>query len=227
MLVGHFAVGLLAKRAVPSVSVGTFALAAMLSDLLFFVFVIAGAEQARVARGGLIAQNIALSHGLVTNLLWGALLGAGFLLWRRYRPGAWALFAVVLSHWLLDFISHKPDMPLSPGTDLRLGLGLWNSIPATIVLEGGLWIAAVILYARAARPANWAGVVSFWSIVVVLTLAWINNIAGPPPASSSFAMQGLIFFSLVVAWFYLVNRLRPAVAPASRAPTGSGGRPFS
>ena len=217
MLVGHFAVGLLAKRAVPSVSVGTFVLAAMLSDLLFFVFLMAGIEQAQVGRGGLIAQNIAWSHGLVTGALWAALFAAGFFLWRRYRPGAWALFAAVLSHWLLDFVSHKPDMPLVPGTDLRLGLGLWNSLPATLIFEGGLWIAAVILYSRATHAKSWAGILCFWAAVVLLTLAWLNNIAGPPPASSSFALQGLLFFSVMVAWFYLVNRLRPAVVPASKA----------
>jgi hypothetical protein len=78
MLVGHFAVGLLAKRAAPRVSLGTLMLAVMLPDLLFFVFLMAGIEQAQVARGGLIAQNIGLSHGLLAGAIWGALLAAAF-----------------------------------------------------------------------------------------------------------------------------------------------------
>jgi len=211
MLVGHFAVGLLAKRAAPRVSLGTLMLAAMLPDLLLFVFVMAGIEQVRIARGGLIGENIAMSHGLVTGVIWGTALASGYFLWRRYRPGAWILFAAVVSHWLLDFVSHKPDMPLAPGTHSYFGLGLWNSLTATLVVEGGLWVIAVIVYARATRPKKRAGVFAFWGIVVLLTLAWINNIAGPPPAST-FAVQGLFFFSIVVAWFYWVNWLRPAVA---------------
>jgi membrane-bound metal-dependent hydrolase YbcI (DUF457 family) len=206
MLVGHFAVGLLAKRAAPRASLGTLMFAAMLPDLLFFVFLMAGIEQAQVARGGLIAQNITLSHSLLTGAIWGALLAAAYFFWRRYRPGAWAIFAGVLSHWLLDFVSHKPDMPLAPGVRQYFGLGLWNSVPATLVVEGGLWVVAVILYARAARPKNRVGIFAFWSMVVLLTLAWINNIAGPPPNPSGFELQGLIFFSAAVAWFYWVNR---------------------
>jgi hypothetical protein len=116
-----------------------------------------------------------------------------------------------VSHWLLDFVSHKPDMPLAPGTHSYFGLGLWNSLTATLVVEGGLWVIAVIVYACATRAKKRTGVFAFWGIVVLLTLAWINNIAGPPP-TPTFAVQGLIFFSVVVAWFYWVNRLRPAVA---------------
>jgi hypothetical protein len=87
MLVGHFAVGLLAKRAAPRVSLGTLMLAAMLPDLLLFVFVMAGIEQVRIARGGLIGESIAISHGLLTGALWGVVLAAAYFLWRRYRPG--------------------------------------------------------------------------------------------------------------------------------------------
>ena len=215
MLVGHFAAGLLAKRAVPRVSLGTLMLAAMFSDLLLFIFLIAGLEQIEITRGGLLGRNIALSHSLLLDAIWAALLAAVYFLWRRYPPGAWALAACVLSHWLLDFVSHKPDMPLSPGVSSRFGLGLWNSLPATLAVEGGLWVAAVILYARAMPPKSRAGIFAFWGAVVLLTLAWIGNIAGPPPASLAAAeFQGLIFFSAAVAWFYWVNRLRPAAEPA-------------
>jgi hypothetical protein len=208
MLVGHFAVGLLAKRAAPRVSLGTLMLAAMLPDLLLFVFVLAGIEQVETARGGLIGRNIGVSHSLLAGAIWGGLLAAGYFLWRRFPLGAWVLLAAVVSHWLVDFVSHKQDMPLAPGMARHFGLGLWNSLPATLVVEGGLWLVAVIVYVHATRPKKRAGVFAFWGMVVLLTLAWVNNIAGPPPPSN-FAIQGLIFFSAVVAWFYWVNRLRP------------------
>ena len=119
----------------------------------------------------------------------------------------------VLSHWLLDFVSHKPEMPLAPGVPGYFGLGLWTSIPATVIVEGGFWLLAIILYARATHPKKRAGVYAFWSVIALLTLAWYNNIAGPPPPNPHTApVISLVFFSLVVAWAYWVNRLRSAQA---------------
>jgi|ERR1035437_7880853 hypothetical protein len=102
-------------------------------------------------------------------------------------------------------------MPIAPNVDTYFGLGLWNSIPATILVEGGLWVAAIVLYVRATRPKSRLGIYAFWSMIILLTLAWYNNIAGqPPPDPSIMGISSLIFFSLIVAWAYWMNRLRPA-----------------
>jgi membrane-bound metal-dependent hydrolase YbcI (DUF457 family) len=218
MFVGHFAVGFVAKRMEPRISLGTTVLAAMLPDLLWGIFLVAGIEHVyfkpgRGAANYLEASDIALSHSLLMDAIWGAALASAYYLRRRYPRGAWVLFFAVLSHWLLDFLSHRPDMPLAPGMHRYFGLGLWTSVPATLVVEGGFWLIAVILYARATRPKSRAGVVAFWSAVVVLTLAWYNNIAGsPPPNPSNAGISSLIFFSIAVAWAYWINRLRPARA---------------
>jgi hypothetical protein len=159
------------------------------------------------------AYDIAMSHSLLMGAVWAALFAAAYFLRRHYPRGAWILFAAVLSHWFLDFVSHRPDMPLAPGVHRYFGLGLWNSIPATVIVEGGFWLVAIVLYARATHPKNRAGVYAFWTVVVLLTLAWYNNIAGPPPRNPHTApIVSLIFFSLVVAWAYWMNRLRPAKA---------------
>jgi len=216
MFVGHFAVGLAGKRIAPSVSPGTLVLAAMLADLLWCVFTIAGVEhvefrQAMGAGNYFHASDIAFSHSLLMDTVWGALFGGAYFLRRRSPRGAWILFAAVVSHWILDWIAHRPDMPLAPGAHMFFGLGLWTSIPATIVVEGGFWLAAVILYARAFRPRGRAGSFVYWTAVVLLTFAWYANISGPPPANEhSAAYQSLIFFSLAVAWGYWINRLRIA-----------------
>lgn len=119
------------------------------------------------------------------------------------------LFAAVFSHWLLDFVSHRPDMPLAPGMLRHFGLGLWTSIPATLIVEGGFWLGAIILYSRVTRPRHRAGIYAFWSGVALLTLVWYGNIAGPPPSNPRTAPFGsLMFFSLTVAWAYWMNRLR-------------------
>jgi membrane-bound metal-dependent hydrolase YbcI (DUF457 family) len=215
MLVGHLAVGFAAKRVEPKISLGTLVLAAMFADFLWCIFMILGIEHVRfkIGKGAanyLEASKIAVSHSLLMDSIWAALFAAAYWLRRHYVRGACVVFVAVLSHWLLDFVSHRPDMPLAPGLARYYGLGLWTSIPATIVVEGGFWLLAILVYAHAAHPKTRAGVYAFWSAIALLTLAWYNNIAGPPPPNPHTApIASLFFFSLVVAWAYWMNQLRP------------------
>ena len=164
-------------------------------------------------RSNRMVGDIPYSHSLLMDTVWAGLFGGAYLLWRRYTRGAWLLFAAVLSHWVLDFMSHRPDMLLAPGTHAVFGLELWNSIPATLIVEGGFWILAIILYVRATHPKRRAGTYAFWIGIVLLTFVWYGNItAGMDPNQVRAGISGLIFFSLVVAWAYWINRLRPAVA---------------
>jgi membrane-bound metal-dependent hydrolase YbcI (DUF457 family) len=215
MLIGHFAAGLVAKRIEPNISLGTFVLAAMFADFLWCFFMLAGMEHIEIGSGlgaanYVNADNIAFSHSLITDVIWGALFAAIYYLSRRNRRGALVLFTVVFSHWVLDFIAHKPDMPLAPGVQTFFGLGLWTSIPLTLVAEGGFWLLALALYIRVTQPNSRIGIIIFWSVAGFLTLAWYNNIAGPPPNNpSAMGVSSLIFFSLVVGWSYWMNRVRP------------------
>ena len=214
MLAGHFAVGLAAKRIEPAVSTGTVVLAAMLADFLWCIFMLAGWEHVefRPGRGAanyLAASNIAISHSLLMDAIWASLTAAAYYWARRRTRGAWVVFGAALSHWLLDWISHRPDMPVSPGVNRYFGLGLWTSIPSALFVEGGLWALAVILYARTTKAKSRTGVYAYWIVVAILTLAWYNNLAGPPPGNPQTAPIGsLLFFSLAVAWAYWMNRLR-------------------
>jgi membrane-bound metal-dependent hydrolase YbcI (DUF457 family) len=212
MFVGHLAAGLIGKRVEPRISLGTWMLAVMLADLLAFLFLIAGIEHFRTQPGVLtnrMAGDIPYSHSLLMDLLWAALLAAAFFLWRRYSRGAWFLFAAVLSHWILDVVSHRPDMQLAPGVPTALGLGLWNSIPATLIVEGGVWLFAIIFYVSATHAKKWTGIVPFWIGIVLLSLAWYSNIrAGMDPNQVRAGISSLIFFSLVVAWAFWMNRTR-------------------
>lgn len=178
MLVGHIAVGLAAKRITPRVSLGTTVLAALLPDLLWCTFLLAGIEhvQLQPGRGAvnyLAASDIAYSHSLLMDAAWGALLAAAYWFARHYARGAWMLFATVLSHWLLDFVAHRPDMALAPGVHRYFGLGLWNSVAATVMVEGGMWVAAIVVYLRATRAKSRTGVYAFWIVAAFLTgVAW-------------------------------------------------------
>jgi hypothetical protein len=215
MLVGHFAVSLAGKSIAPQVSLGTLVAAAMASDLAWPLFMLAGFEHVEFSPGsrGVISMraDIAYSHGLLTCAIGAVLFAAVYYFRRRDRTGALVISAAVLSHWLLDFASHPPDMALAPGMPLRLGLGLWNSIPATLVVEGAMWAAGILVYTRATRPRSRAGSYVFWIGVGLLTAAWLNNITAPPPPDVASAMRAsFLFFVLAVTWAYWVNRLRPA-----------------
>jgi hypothetical protein len=215
MFVGHFAVAFIAKRTEARLSLGTCVLAATLADILWPIFMIAGLEQVQFKPGMgaanyFVASNIALSHSLLMDSLWGALFASTYFLFQRNIRGTWVLFAAVVSHWLLDVIAHRPDMLLAPDAHRYFGLGLWVSIPATLVVEGGLWLAGVILYVRITRAKSWAGIYPFWIAIALFTLFWYQNIAGPPPANPRSApISSLIFFSLAVVWGYWMNSLRP------------------
>ena len=216
MFVGHLAIGLTGKRIEPRISLGTWIVAALLADLIVFPLLIGGIERFHAVPGvtvNRIAGDIPYSHSLLMDTVWAGLFAGAYFLLRRYPRGAWLLFAAVLSHWVLDFVSHRPDMLLAPGTHAAFGLGLWNSIPATLAVEGGFWLLAIIFYVRATKPKNRAGTYVFWIGVVLFTLAWYGNItAGMNPNPVRAGVSGLIFFTLMVAWAYWINRLRPATA---------------
>jgi len=214
MFVGHLGAGLIGKRIEPAISLGTWTLAAIFADLIFFPLSILGIERFRVVAG--VAQNrfvgdIPFSHSLLLDALWGALFAGVYFAARRNRRGALLLFAAVLSHWVLDVVSHRPDMQIAPGVAATLGFGLWNSIPATLAVEGSLWVMGIVLYVRATRATGLTGIVAFWVGVALLTLVWWANIhRGMDPDPVRAGIGGLIFFSLMAAWGYWMNRLRRA-----------------
>jgi hypothetical protein len=199
----------MAKTVEPKLSLGTCALAAMLPDVLWPIFSMSGLEytpgmQARVGNDRFVAP---ISHSLLMVLVWGVIFAAAYFLWRRYRRGAVILFFLVLSHWFFDAIAHK--LPLTPSTEAFYGLELWNSLPATLFVEGGFWLVALVLYVRSTHPEKWSGVFAFWPIVVFLTFVWVTNIrSGPPPPNAG--VGSLVFFLLLVVWAYWMNRSRTA-----------------
>jgi hypothetical protein len=225
MLVGHFAAALLAKRAEPRLSLGTTIVAATLADLLIFTFVIAGLEEIEIVRGRFgaanyfTAINIGWSHSLAMGLAWAGLAGGAHWLLKRSTRASIIVMAAVVSHWFLDALSHPPHLPLAPGASGRVGFGLWTSVWATMLVEGGFWLVALALYVRATRSVTSAGRYVFWGGIVVLTMSWYNNIAGAAPSRPEDApTASLIFFLLWVGWGYWMNRARAAVQEDRRAP---------
>ena len=208
MFIGHYAVALAAKRAAPRTSLGTLFAAASLADLLWPVFLLLGWEQAHVVPGPnpfltLWLDSIPISHSLITLIGWGVLFALAYRQRTGYSRGALVVALLVVSHWVLDFVTHRPDMPLYPG-GTPLGLGLWNSVAGTLAVEGVMLLVGLWLYAGATRPRDRTGRYAFWSLIAMLVLSYVGSfLTPPPPIEVAFAIGGVIFGWLFVggaAW---------------------------
>lgn len=206
MFIGHYAVGFASKRVAPQVSLAWFVAGAALLDLLFPLFVILGWEHARFVSAQTPFLRISLddypwTHSLLMALVWSA--GFGMLCWAvtRARGAALVAGAAVFSHWVLDFVTHSPDLPLLPGGSARVGLGLWYSTVGTIAVEGLMFVAAVWIYARATRAKDKVGRWAWWGLVAFLALSYLGDLASSaPPDPTVFAWVGLVVGWLLVVW---------------------------
>ncbi len=161
MFIGHFALGFAAKRVAPRTSLGTLFAAAEFADILFAILVLFGWESVGFVGGTdpfltIQLDHYPISHGLLALIAWGIVVALLYR-WRRgYARGAVVVALLVVSHWVLDFVTHRPDMPLWPGGP-KVGLELWASVPGTIVVEGLLFAAGVWVYASATRARDAVG----------------------------------------------------------------------
>jgi hypothetical protein len=225
MMLAHYAAGFAAKRAAPRTSLTVLVVASALLDIIFPPLVLLGMEKVRIDPGNTAFtpfdfMSYPISHSLLMTLVWAGLFAWAYHARTRYARGALLVGLAVTSHWVLDLLSHRPDMPLAPGLPVKLGLGLWNSVPGTIVAEVGLFALGVWLYLRTTRARGWPGHVSLWSLVAVLALAFVGTAQGAPPPSIE--AMGLVSIAIVIVqffWLVWIDRtreLRPAVVPGPR-----------
>ena len=211
MFVGHLGVSLAGKKLSTSTSLVWFVVAANFVDLLWPIFLLAGIETVRIAPGitaftPLDFVSYPWSHSLLMGVVWGVVLGA-VARWRGVsREGAMVTGALVVSHWVLDFITHRADLPLWPGAQARYGLGLWNSITWTFIIESAILIAGIALYLSVRRQRGWMGQLALWSFVAVSTVMWATGpFSPPPPDERSMAMFALLGW-IVVPWAWWIER---------------------
>ena len=218
MFIGHFGIAFAAKRAAPRTSLGTTFVAAQLADLLWPVFLLFGWEQVRITPSSnpfltLEFTNYPWSHSLLMELAWGVAFGALYFVTTRYGRGAVVVALLVPSHWVLDLIVHKPDLPLYPGGAVRLGFGLWNSPVATVVVEGIVFIVGVTMYARGTQPSDRTGRWSFWGLVAFLILLYVVSSVSPPPTSVRALAWGALIGWPLTLWPWWVDRHRQSLTP--------------
>ena len=223
MFIGHFAVALGAKRIAPAVSLGTLFLACQLADLVWPSLVLLGIESVAIDPGNTMLTPLdfryyPFSHSLLMLGLWAAVFAALYsVLVRVDRKVIAVIIGLVLSHWLLDVLTHRPDMPLVPGNGVRLGLGLWNAPAAAIVAELSLFALGTWLYMRSTTAIDRKGRIGFWALIAFLLLVNVANVlagisGSPPPSANAVAWSAQAIW-LLVAWGYWVDSHRVANRP--------------
>lgn len=209
MFLGHFAAGFAAKKAAPGVSLGTLFLAVQLQDLLWPFFLLIGAEHVRISPGNTVMTPLdfydyPFTHSLLGATLLAAALGALYWMARRDFLPSLVLSIAALSHWILDFITHRPDLPLTYDGGTKVGLGLWNSVGFSVGLELVMFAGGILLYTAATTAKNNTGRYGLAALVVLLGGIYAANVFGPPPPSvGAIAVAGNAMWIFVLLGYWI------------------------
>ena len=211
MFIGHFGVGFAGKTIDKQPSLGTMFLAAQFLDILWPVFLLLGIEKVKIIPDGSAFENLnftyyPFSHSFLGALVWSLLFGLVYYAFKKNISGSVLLGSLVFSHWILDLFTHVPDLPLTPWSNIKLGLGLWNVPVATIVIESMIYFGGAYLYLKFRKDENKKGLIGSISLMILLFIIYIASTFGSAPPSVDaigFAGLGLWVF---VAWAYWIDR---------------------
>jgi hypothetical protein len=216
MFVGHYGAAFAIKRADHAIPLWILFLAVQLLDVFWAPFVLVGIEKVRIVPGMTASNPLDLyympyTHSLVAALLWSAAAFVAYRLLGRTRSGGQAALLVALavfSHWVFDFVVHRPDLPLYDDT-AKVGLGLWNLPAIGFALEGTLLFGGMWLYLSTA-PVRRLPVAAF-ALGMLAMQAYV--FLGPPPVSSKAvawtALAAYAVFAAIVARLELPHRPVP------------------
>lgn len=213
MFIGHFAVALAAKKAAPKTSLATLIAASQLVDLLWPLLLLLGLEHVRIDPGNTVMTpldfyNYPITHSLVGAVGWSLLFGGIYYFRRQLRREAMVVSLVVFSHWILDLLTHRPDLPLFTSDTMKFGMGLWNSAAGTIVVEFALFAVGAYIYFSSTTAKNKIGFYAPVSLLVFLVVMHLGNIFGPPPPSEAMiAIAGNAMW-LFVLWGWWIEKHR-------------------
>jgi membrane-bound metal-dependent hydrolase YbcI (DUF457 family) len=214
MFLGHFAVGFASKKFAPRTNMAVLIAAPLFLDILWPFFLLFGWEQVRIDPGNTRFTPLDLfyfpwSHSLLMSVVWATAFAAIYYFVARYWPGAVVIWIGVVSHWVLDWTTHRPDMPLYPGS-ARFGLGLWNSIPGTMVVELAMFAAGVWLYVRTTRSRDRVGRYAFIAYVILLLAAYIGDRFSAPPQNvrANIVWPAIIAEAILIPWAWWFDRHR-------------------
>jgi len=218
VFIGHFAVAFATKKVAPKASLGTLVIAAAFPDVVWPVLVLLGVERFRIVPGFTAINPFEFvyypwSHSLLmTGRLGGALrdrLSDGNGRSRRSDVGRNRRRQLLV----LDCVTHRPDLQLYPGGSERLGLGLWESLPATFSVEGLMFAAGIALYTQSTKVKDRLGTVAWWVSIALLVILYVPGPWSPPPPSEdAVAILGIIALAILGPWAYWIDRHRVPVS---------------
>jgi hypothetical protein len=216
MFIGHFGIALAAKKAAPRTSLGTLIFVAQFLDLLWPILLLADVEHVRISPGITRVSpfdfyDYPVSHSLLMAVGWSVVVAAIYYAVRRYTRGAFVISLAVLSHWILDFIVHRRDLPLWPSGP-RVGLGLWNSWPASIVAEVLIFAAGVWIYTTSTPARDVIGRYAFWALVAFLFVGYLSVLAAGAPPNVTALARGALMMWLLVLWGWWADKHRDPAA---------------
>jgi hypothetical protein len=217
MFIGHYAPAFVAATSRKSPRLGALFVAAQLVDIAFFSFLILGIEHLRMVPGATVMNPMDLYWMPWTHSLAGAIgWGLGFVIVYRLISRSWIAGAiggaVVVSHWLIDLLVHRPDLTLA-GAAPKLGLGLWNHPWIEIPLElafafGGLWFFVSRTRATGAS-GNWSPIVLAIGMAVLQAVNWtMPQPAVTSPAPPSTGRLGILAYAILALLGWWVARTR-------------------
>jgi membrane-bound metal-dependent hydrolase YbcI (DUF457 family) len=208
MFIGHYAIAYATRKRNYLPSLAILFIAVQLLDLIWPVLVLLGIETFKIEEGNteltpLNFTSYPYSHSLLMSFVWGVLLAIVYFAFTRNKRSSMLLVPLVVSHWVLDYITHKPDLPLSPFGNTKVGLGLWNNPVAEIILETSMFFMAVLLYFRRIKPKR---LIAYWSLAVVFLIIYFANIFGPPPPSINAVAWSANLMWLFIIWAWWIER---------------------
>lgn len=217
MFAGHVGAALAIGRAERRINVGAFIFAAVLLDFVLWLFVLLGWESVTIPANFASTHQpefiFPYSHGLLASIAWTALAGAAAFFWyprleeAKFRAAA-LIAAAVFSHWLLDALVHAPELPIMGTSSVKVGLGLWQTMPAALVTEAFIAAAGLYLFVSGASLSRakklWLTVLCF--VVLAFTVVGMT-VAPPPPSVITMAVTSLLTIAVVCALAGWLGRL--------------------
>lgn len=215
MFLGHYGLALAAKKVSPKTSLGVLVFASLFIDLIWPILLLLGKEEVVISPGITLVTPLEFthypfSHSLVVVGIWSLLIGVIYFTWRRSTSAAMLVGGLVLSHWLLDALVHRRDLPLLPSDTFHIGLGLWNSMAATLILEFGIFFIGLFIYWSSTHTRLRIGSVLLWGTAVLLSGIYLASVFGPPPPDSKMIAYAGLGQWLFVGLYYWMDRKRRA-----------------
>jgi hypothetical protein len=222
MFIGHYGPAFMAKAAVRSIPLWVLFIAAQWVDFLWAGLVIAGVEKVRIIENffGLSPLDLyfmPFSHGLPSAILLSLVIGGIVAAFMRAHRAAivLAVAATAFSHWLLDLIVHRPDLPLWLD-DMKVGFGLWQFPFVSVPTEIALMLLGVWIYDRAAPSPTRAGTIALWAFGFAMAGLQVQHtfLASHPAAPEGFAQLSLFGYVLLTVLASGVDYLRKEKRPS-------------